>query len=145
MSAREDRSVSTIPQTNGTRTMVQKRAICQRGVLWAFISVMFTPPGPIALRRADSKWRHSGGKSIETNDPAVVPGVINHRGGWWLRWDSITVLKLRPAHSSTKGRMSANRDLGDDIASGSAKWSTPHLPSRRTHLAKVAQGKEPWI
>jgi len=30
--------------------------------------------------------------------PAVVPGVINHRDGWWLRWDSITVSQLlRPA------------------------------------------------
>jgi hypothetical protein len=125
--------------------MVQKRAICQRGVLWAFISVMFTPPGP-SLRIGPI--RNGGtreGKLIKANDPAVVPGVINHRGGWWLRWDSITVSQLlRPAHSSTRGRMSANRNLDDDIARGVAKRPTPHPPSRRTHLAKVVQGKEPW-
>jgi hypothetical protein len=27
--------------------------------------------------------------------PAAVPGVINHRAGWWLRWDSITVSKIK--------------------------------------------------
>jgi hypothetical protein len=71
--------------------MIQARAICQRGVLWAFISVKFTPPAPSLSVGPIRNGGTREGKLIKTNDPAAVPGVINHRGGWWLRWDSITV------------------------------------------------------
>jgi hypothetical protein len=125
--------------------MVQERAISQRGVLWAFISVMFTPPGPSLTVGPIRNGGTREGKLIKTNNPAAVPGVINHRDGWWLRWDSITESQLlRPAHSSTRGRMSANRNSDDGIARALAKRSTPRPPSSRTHLAKVVQGMKPW-
>jgi len=145
MSAKEERSVLTIPQTKGIRTMIQERAICQRGVLWAFSSVMFTPPGASLSVGPIRNGGTREGKLIKANDPAVVPGVINHRGGWWLRWDSITASQLRrPAHSSTRGRMSANRNSDDDITRGLVKRPAPRPPSSRSRLTKVLQEMEPW-
>ncbi len=99
---------------------------------------------PVAQRRADSKWRHSGGRVIKTNDPAVVPGVINHRDGWWLRWDSITVSQLlRPAtlaqrKNERQSKFSRrHRERLGEVAGSSSSFK-PHSPR------EVLQGMEPW-
>jgi predicted dithiol-disulfide oxidoreductase (DUF899 family) len=63
--------------------------------------------------------------------PAAVPGVINHRAGWWLRWDSITVSKFRRDHSNTEENPV------------STKRRIQYLAARKATAA--IQGTESWI